>query len=79
MSRPEVGNREGENVRCPLFIAFTENEIRCFPHVPEASATVNKYNDRNMCYKQRKLFCEGEWERCEHYQTWKHFMWEDDD
>jgi hypothetical protein len=30
------------------------------------------------CRKQRKMFCEGCWDRCEHYLSWKHFNWEDD-
>ena len=78
MGRKESGNREGENVLCPLFIAFCENEIRCHPHVPEACATIIRYNEKNACYKQRDLYCQGEWERCEHFKTWKHWMWEDE-
>ena len=78
MGRPETGNRDGENVLCPLFVAFTENELRCESHVPGANAVRLAYGDREECRKQRKLFCEGEWERCEHYLAWKHFRWEDD-
>lgn len=79
MGRPECGNREGENVLCPLFVAFTETEIRCHAHVPDASATILKYTDRGKCRQQRTIFCEGCWNRCEHYQAWRHLMWDDDE
>ena len=79
MGRPGEGNRAGENVLCPLFVAFTENELRCSPHMPEAAATIIRYSDRQACWSQRKLYCEGNWKRCEHYLAWKHFNWEDDD
>ena len=78
MGRPGEGNREGEYVLCPLFVAYTDNEIRCKPHIPEASATLHRYSDRDACKRQRNMYCEGCWERCEHYLSWKHFAWEDD-
>lgn len=78
MGRPGEGNRDGEAVLCPLFVSFTDNEIRCKPHVPEASATRICYSNKNTCNKQRTMYCEGNWERCEHYLSWKHFAWEDD-
>lgn len=78
MGRKEDGNREGENVLCPLFISFKDNEIRCQPHMPESSATIVRYASVSACRKQRKMFCEGCWDRCEHYLSWKHFNWEDD-
>ena len=79
MGRRESGNREGESILCPLFVAFTENELRCRPHMPEAGATIIRYYDKRACEKQRKLFCEGAWKCCEHYRSWKHFQWEDDE
>lgn len=79
MGRQGAGNRDGENVLCPLFIAFSDNEIRCQPLVPESSATRHSYGDRNACRMQRKLYCEGCWKRCEHYISWIHFRWEDEE
>ena len=79
MGRPETGNRDGENVLCPLFISFTDNEIRCQAHVPDASSTSLKYSDKKSCYLQRKTFCEGCWKRCEQWLAWKHFRWEEDE
>ena len=80
MGRPESGNREGESILCPLFVAFTDSEIRCQSHVPEAGTVVIKYYDRKLCEKQRKLFCEGAWKRCEQYRSWEHFInWEDEE
>ena len=79
MGRPGEGNRAGESILCPLFVSFTENEIRCSPHVPEASATILRYADRSACRQQRKTYCEGCWKKCEQYLSWKHFNWEDDE
>ena len=78
MRRQEQGNRDGENVLCPLFIEFRENELRCESHVPEAAAVIIRYSDREACRTQRKLFCEGCWKKCEHFLAWKHFReWEE--
>lgn len=78
MGRPGEGNRDGEYVLCPLFVAFSDNEIRCKSHVPEANAMKLCYSDKGTCKKQRTMYCEGCWERCEHYLSWKHFAWEDE-
>ena len=79
MGRPGEGNRDGEYVLCPIFVAYSDNEIRCQPHVPDAAATIHRYSDKQSCYSQRKMYCEGCWKRCEHYLAWLHFRWEDDD
>ena len=79
MGRPGEGNREGEYVLCPIFVAYSDHEIRCQPHVPDAAATILRYSDKQSCYSQRKMFCEGCWKRCEHYMAWEHFRWEDDE
>lgn len=73
------GNRAGEYVLCPLFISFTDNEIKCQSHIPDASSTVIKFSNTLACKTQRNVFCEGCWKRCEQYQAWKHFRWEDED
>ena len=78
MGRPGEGNREGETILCPLFIAYSDLEIRCEAHMPEGSATVLKYNDKKACRKQIEMFCEGCWQRCEQYLCWKHWKWEED-
>ena len=79
MGRPGEGNRDGEYVLCPLFVAYSDNEIRCRPHVPDSVSTILKYSDKASCYSQRKMYCEGCWRRCEHYLAWEHFRWEDED
>jgi hypothetical protein len=79
MGRKGDGNRDGENVLCPLFVAYSENELRCQSHVPDAAAIILRYADTKACKNQRRIFCEGCWERCEHWQAWKHFRWEDED
>lgn len=77
MARKGYGNCEGENVLCPLFKAFTGNEIRCESHVPDSSVVVIRYRDVKKCDKQRRIYCEENWERCEHYLAWRHMRWED--
>ena len=81
MARPEYGNVDGEAVLCPLFKSFQteKNEIRCASHVADASSVVLKYKNVKACETQRKVFCEGCWYRCEHYRSWKHMRWEDEE
>lgn len=76
---PREKERDDKYILCPLYIAHTDNEIRCKPHVPDATATIIRYKNRESCASQRKLFCEGCWSRCENYITWKHWTWEDED
>ena len=79
MGRPGEGNRDGENVLCPLYVSFTDNEIRCQAHLPEANATIHRYANKAACRRQRNICCENCWERCEHYLAWKHFQWREED
>ena len=79
MSRKECGNTEGEYVLCPLFVAFLPTEIKCRSHVPDAIGISLRYLKKEDCDQQRKIFCEGCWSRCEHYRSWKHMQWEDED
>lgn len=77
MARQGYGNVEGEYIKCPIWKSYAPTEIRCESHVPECSACILKYRTADACEKQRKLFCEENWERCEHYIAWKHMRWED--
>lgn len=77
MSRKDCGNTEGENVLCPLFKAFTPTTIRCESHVPDSSVVEIRYRNAENCEKQRQLYCEENWTRCEHYLAWKHMRWEE--
>ena len=45
-----------------------ENKIRCDKAVAQIHEAVEK---------QRRIYCEENWERCEHYLAWKHMRWED--
>ena len=78
-ARKVVRSRAGEYVLCPIFIANTKNEIQCQAHLPDSSSTVHKYSNEQMCRRQRTMFCEGCWERCEHYLSWRHFRWEEEE
>ena len=79
MSRKECGNTDGENILCPLFKAFTDSTIRCESHVPDSNVIEIRYGDTKSCGAQRKLYCEGNWQRCEHYIAWKHLKWIDEE
>lgn len=71
------GNTEAEYVLCPLFREFTKNTIRCESHVPDSNTIEIRYRDVKKCETQKKLYCEGNWKRCEHYLAWRHMRWED--
>jgi hypothetical protein len=77
MPRPGFGNTEAQTVLCPLFRAITPNEIRCESHVPESNGVAIQYRSTAAVEKQRRIYCEENWERCEHYLAWKHMRWED--
>ena len=76
---PREKERDDKYILCPLYVAHTDNEIRRKPTFPETVATRYRYKTRDSCASQRKLYCEGCWKRCEHYLTWVHFRWEDEE
>ena len=78
MGRTRTEDRDGEYVLCPLFVAFSDYEIRCKAHIPDANAAIQRYADRERCKLQKEQYCQGCWQRCEHYLSWKHFAWEDE-
>lgn len=79
MSRKECGNTEGESVLCPLFKAYTQNSIICESHVPDSITIQIRYGtESRKCETQRRLYCEGNWKRCEHYLAWRHLKWIDE-
>lgn len=78
MPRPGSWMIEDYRARCPLHIAYRQDEIMCKPAMPEAAATVHRYEDPELAVGQIRTYCCGCYERCEHYLAWKHFMWDDD-
>ena len=78
MPRSSYGNSECEAAVCPLIIATTQNEIRCKSHVPDSNEIAIRYRNTKDCEKQRRLYCEENYKRCEHYIAWKHLRWEDE-
>lgn len=79
MSRPGSWSKEDYRARCPLHIAWRDDEIMCRPALPDSAATVHRYQNMETASKQKEIFCSGCYERCEHYQAWKHFNWQDEE
>ena len=78
MPRDGYGSTEDESVLCPLFRACTPHTIRCERHVPDSNTIEICYQNQQRCEKQKKIYCEGNWKRCEHYVSWLHMRWEDE-
>lgn len=79
MPRPGSWSKEDYRAKCPLHIAWREDEIMCRPALPESAATIHRYTDPAAAKIQIETFCCGTcYERCEHYAAWKHFIWEDE-
>ncbi len=80
MSRKHIPNtRHAEDIRCPLFVAESERDILCESHMMDAKVTIIRYRTGKDKAIQRACFCEGAYEKCEHYVSWKHWRWEDED
>ena len=71
--------KEDYRGRCPLHLAYRENEIMCKSHLPGSTACIHHYADPEESRKQQELYCNANYQRCEHYLSWKHFVWEDED
>ncbi len=77
MSRHGSWIKEDYRAKCPLHIAWREDEIMCKPAMFESVATVHRYPAEGDARKQKDLYCCGRYEQCEHYRAWKHFIWEE--
>jgi len=73
-----LSGRAADYILCPFFRAHNEKEILCEGHVP-GSKTIIRFNTVAEKKKQQTIFCEGCYERCEHFQAVKHFTWPDDE
>jgi hypothetical protein len=78
VSRPGSWSKEDYRARCPLHIAWREDEIMCRAAMFESSATVHRYPNEEAANTQKRIYCCGRYEQCEHYRAWKHFIWEDE-
>lgn len=79
MSRKGAGTAESISTLCPLFRAASQNWIRCESHVPDSETVEIRFRHESRCSKQKRIFCEGCYERCEHYLSWRHMKWEEDE
>lgn len=73
-----LNSRGADHILCPYFKAHSEREILCESHVPDSKSVVLKFDSEHKKKTQQRIFCEGEYKRCEHYLSVKHFRWEDD-
>jgi len=71
-------SRQSDYILCPFFRAHSDREILCEGHVPD-SKTVIRFDSAGKKKQQQTIFCEGCYERCEHYQSVSHFRWEDEE
>ena len=79
MPRPGSWIREDYRARCPLHIAWREDEIMCKGLIPDSAAVVHRYDSERLAEVQKAVFCSGCYEKCEHYRAWKHFAWEEEE
>ena len=71
---------ELEKGMCPLFLHYGELDISCRAHVGDAKWTTIHYPTQQMREQQMRCYCQTQcFRRCEHYLSWKHFAWEEDE
>ena len=75
----ENGSRALISMRCPLFRESSSNWIRCESHVPDSEIIEIRYKHESRCTKQKQIFCQNCYERCEHFRSWQHMKWIDDE
>ena len=72
MPRRGYPSSNGENIVCPCFRRTADREIWCESHVQECGITVLRYRDLKAYEKQKRIYCQENYERCEHYLAVKH-------
>ena len=73
-----LSGRGADHILCPYFKAHSEREILCESHVPDSKSILMKFDSEHKKKNQQRIFCEGEYKRCEHYLSVKHFRWDED-
>ncbi len=71
--------RHADYIRCPLFVAHSERDVLCESHLPGGKVCINRFATKKDKETQQRCFCEGAWQRCEHYLSWKHWQWPEDE
>lgn len=72
-----LNGRGSDDIKCPYWHAHNNREILCESHIPD-SRIVFKFDSDKKKKIQQRIFCEGCYERCEHYITVTHFKWPED-
>ena len=78
-NREEAGSRALISILCPLFRACSSNWIKCESHVPDSEVVEIRFKHESRCTKQKQIFCGDCYERCEHYRSWLHMKWTDEE
>ena len=80
MSRSGSWSKGDYRAKCPLHVAWRDDEIMCKAAMPDSTVTVHRFSDCETAQRQKEIFCQSVcFDRCEHYKAWKHFVWEDDE
>jgi len=79
MTEGGYGKRESGMIRCPLFVAWSRKSLLCRPHIPGSQSTEIKFGSEAQRINQQQIFCMGCYDHCEHYLSWLHFQWIDED
>ena len=73
-----LSGRAAQFIRCPYFLAHSERAILCEGVIPDTRAE-HKFQSKAEKATQQQLYCEGNYEKCEHYLSVLHFNWKDEE
>lgn len=66
--------RGADYIKCPFYRAHSSRSILCQSHVPDSRIEL-KFDSEKKKNIQQHVFCEGLYDRCEHYRAVLHFAW----
>jgi hypothetical protein len=69
-----LSEKGSDHIKCPFYKAHSSHEIKCESHIPD-TRVVFKFDSEKKKNEQQHIFCEGCYQRCEHYIAVMHFRW----
>lgn len=76
-TKGDLSGRSAQFILCPYFKAHSEKAILCEGIIPDTRSE-QRFERAADKKTQQEVFCEGCYEKCEHYLAVKHFRWEDE-
>ena len=73
-----LSGKSADYILCPFFHAHGDRTILCEGNIPDTRSEV-KFKNKVEKNQHQTIFCEGCYNKCEHYLSVIHFQWKEEE